>query len=217
MNAVIVFVKYPSGGMVKTRLSKTLGTEFAVRFYKAMAQHTFQVCHSLPEKDKDLFLFYDNAEMTELVKKWVPAGFSFHLQEGNDLGGRMKAAFYRIFRKGYKKVIIIGTDCPQINVNIISKSFEELSQHDVVLGPSSDGGYYLLGMNKYFPYLFDNIEWSSISVLSETIKKIKAKKLEVFMLPRLIDIDTEEDIQKWLSQTEEENGMTDLIDEYGIR
>jgi rSAM/selenodomain-associated transferase 1 len=216
MNAVIIFAKYPADGKVKTRLGKTLGSEIAVRFYKAMAEHTFEACLSLPEENYDIYLFYDQYDASESVRQWVPADFSLHLQEGNDLGEKMKAAFNVIFGKGYKKVTIIGTDCPELNAEIILKSFEELSEYNICLGPSADGGYYLLGMNKYYPLLFDDIKWSSPRVLSETIKKVKANNLSMFILPRLIDIDTGKDLRQWLSETEEKNAMTELIDEYGI-
>ena len=199
MNSVIVFARYPEAGKVKTRLSKTMGTEFAAGFYRQMAENIFNICVALPRSINDLHLYYYNENDTERIKNWVPPEFSLHLQEGADLGEKMKNAFDLMFKNRYKKVIIIGTDCPGINRNIILKSFTKLSQYNVVTGPSNDGGYYLLGMNKFYPFLFDGIEWSSDQVLNRTIGIITQHKLKYFMLPKLIDIDTEEDLNKWMA------------------
>lgn len=217
MNAVIIFVKYPAEGNVKTRLGKSLGVEFAVRFYKAMAEHTFQVCLSLPKEEYDIIVFYDKDDETEPVRDWIPGDFQIRLQKGSDLGDKMKNAFELVFEKSYKKVTIIGTDCPDLNTGILLKSFREVSKKNVMIGPSTDGGYYLLGMNRFYPFLFDDIEWSSTRVLTDTINKAKANNLSMFMLPELIDIDTEKDLEEWLSKTKKKNNMTELIDEYRIR
>ena len=138
-------------------------------------------------------------------------------QEGKDLGEKMKNAFELLFNKRYKNVIIIGTDCPDLNEEILLKSFEELSEKNIVFGPSNDGGYYLLGMDNFYPYLFDNIKWSRKTVFEETIKTIKKNGLAFNILPELKDIDTEKDLREWLSGTNEENELTRLIDQFGIR
>lgn len=217
MNAVIVFARYPRQGKVKTRLGRTLGSEFAAGFYKLMAEHSFNTCMSLSLESHGLHLFYDNSDDLELVKNWVDSRFTLHFQEGTNLGDKMKHAFRTIFNDHYEKVIIMGTDCPEINVNILLKTFEELSNHNIAAGPSTDGGYYLLGMNNFYPFLFDGIEWSSNTVYSETIKKITENKLSMFVLPELIDIDTEADLKKWLSKSPRDNEMTEFIDLYGLR
>ena len=129
----------------------------------------------------------------------------------------MKNAFKLVFEKRYKKVTIIGTDCPDLNAGILLKSFRELSKKNIMIGPSTDGGYYLLGMNGFYPFLFNGIEWSSTQVLTDTINKVKANNLSMFMLPELIDIDTEQDLKDWLSKAKKENNMTELINEYKIR
>jgi rSAM/selenodomain-associated transferase 1 len=217
MNAVIVFARYPRQGRVKTRLSNTLTSEFATGFYKLMAEHSFDICLSLPQEEHDLHFFYDNVNDLESVKNWVDNRFSLHLQVGMNLGDKMKDAFRVIFKNRYEKVIIIGTDCPEITVNLLLKSFEELSYKNIAAGPSIDGGYYLLGMDKFYPFLFDEIEWSSNTVFAETIKRVTENKLSMFILPELIDIDTEEDLKKWLSKSPPENAMTEFIDLYGLR
>lgn len=198
MNAVIVFARYPENGKVKTRLGKTLGNDFAARLYELMAGHIFKVCHSLPKEEYDIHLFYENKDKSSSFEKWAPSDFAFTLQTGNDLGERMRNAFQILFNKRYKKVIIIGTDCPQINVNLIVKAFDELSQNDLVIGPSNDGGYYLLGMNDFHSFLFDDIRWSSDEVFRKTERKAVEKGLRLSVMPELIDIDTEDDLKNWL-------------------
>ncbi len=216
MNAVIVFAKYPVQGKVKTRLGLTLSPEFAADFYKLMAEHTFEVCLALPENDYDLHLFYTGDAEEGPIRNWVNGRFHLHLQKGKDLGERMKNSFRILFNDGYQKVIITGTDCPEIDTALIVKSFENLAMNNIVLGPSNDGGYYLLGMDKFYPYLFDDIKWSSEQVLSETIMKAGRENLSRFILPELIDIDTEEDLRKWLQASGNNNKMTELIERNGI-
>jgi len=217
MNAVIVFAKYPHPGKVKTRLGRTLSPEFAAEFYKLVAEHTFDVCLSLPVNEYDLHLFYTGSSDEGLLRSWVTGRFHFRLQAGEDLGEKMKDAFRALFNNSYKKVIIIGTDCPEIDADLVVKSFEKLAQNNIVVGPSPDGGYYLLGMDKFYPFLFDEIQWSSGQVFSETIVKARRENLSWSVLPELIDIDTKEDLSKWLKVSGRNSKMIELIDHFGIR
>jgi glycosyltransferase A (GT-A) superfamily protein (DUF2064 family) len=110
----------------------------------------------------------------------------------------MYNAFNTVFTKGYKKVIIIGTDAPDISMNIIQNAISVLDNYSAVIGPSSDGGYYLLGFKSKLIDLFSGIEWSTNSVLDNTIEKLNNLKVKYFMLDELTDIDTLEDLQYWL-------------------
>ncbi len=195
MNAVIIFAKYPMEGKVKTRLAKTLGSGFATKFYKTCTDHTLKICLSLPAKNYSLYLFYADAHEKIFFEKWVNKRFVLQLQKGKDLGERMKNAFQILFKNHFKKVVVIGTDCPELNKEIIKKSFSELLKNNVVIGPSNDGGYYLLGMNQFYPYLFDGIKWSSETVLMETLNIIQMNNLNYSLLPTLVDVDTEEDLK----------------------
>ncbi len=196
--AVIIFARSPKLGQVKTRLAESLGNEFALKFYTLCAKHVFDECRKLSSYNTRLYIFFagDNAGG---IKKLTGNSFSYFLQSGNDLGQRMENAFNLVFKTGAKKVLIIGTDVPDIDSSLIENSFELLNINDLVIGPSLDGGYYLLGLKKPYNDLFYNISWSTKSVFEETLKKIKSKKIKFKVTARLYDIDTEDDLRKWLS------------------
>lgn len=195
-NAIIVFAKYPVFGKVKTRLASTMGNEFAFKFYNIAAKHTFELCKQL-KSDSDIFLFYTNCEDDRTIKNWVEQDFYFVKQTGIGLGIKMRNAFKYVFEKGYEKVVIIGTDVLDHSKGNLQLAFSELEKNDVVIGPSYDGGYYLLGMNKYFPFLFEDIEWSSSKVFPATENKLKTNNTGYSVLISLTDIDDESDLNFW--------------------
>ena len=141
-NAIIVFAKFLVEGKVKTRLAKDLGNKFAVSFYKVCAEHTFDELIKLKQHFADLFLFYTEESELEQMKKWAGDSFNYYFQKGNNLGKRMYNAFDSVFKIGYKKIILVGTDSPDINQYIIKQTLSNLEKADCVLGPANDGGYY---------------------------------------------------------------------------
>jgi rSAM/selenodomain-associated transferase 1 len=188
-SGLIIFLKNLEYGKVKTRLAATLGHETAMEIYRLLLEHTRAVTENIKI---DKFLFYsDQIEEDE----W-PTDFSKYVQEGGDLGERMLNAFRLLFSKGYEKLVIIGTDCLELNSGIIESSLTELEKTDAVIGPAKDGGYYLLGLTKECPFLFRNITWSSESVLLQTVTILDQKKLSYSFLETLNDIDEAED---WLN------------------
>lgn len=189
-DALIIFAKNPEAGKVKTRLAATLGNEAALSIYQQLLSHTASVVNYLPV---DKFVFYSN--FTEELDAWDNTLFFKQVQKGNDLGERMKNAFAAIFQKDYSKVLIIGTDCPDVDADMIMNAFTYLDSHDVVIGPAQDGGYYLLGMNQLYAQLFENIKWSTHTVFDETRMKCEALHLNYSLLPILRDIDHEEDLK----------------------
>lgn len=186
--AIIIFVRNPHLGKVKTRLAATIGDEEALDIYKQLLLHTMQ---EAGKSDADKFVFYH--EQIESDDIWKQNGFKKKLQTGESLGDKMKAAFDEVFSLGYNRVIIIGSDCPQLSSKIINNGFRLLDEHDVVIGPASDGGYYLLGMKKNHGFLFDNKAWSTGSVFDESIKDMQQYHLSTGLLPVLTDVDTEAD------------------------
>jgi len=195
--AVIVFARYPNKGKVKTRLAKEIGEETALKFYKSCAENTFEECKKLKSESILLYLYYSDVKDKTFITKWAGFDFIINPQSGTSLGEKMKNAFDEVLSKGIKKAVIIGSDVPDINTKIIKDSFDILNYADAVIGPSTDGGYYLLGMKKVYDYLFEDIKWSTNSVFAETCNRIIKNKLTYFVLPKLIDIDVKEDFLTW--------------------
>jgi len=189
-DALIIFTKNHEAGKVKTRLAATLGNEAALSIYVQLLSHTVSITNYLPV---DKFVFYSGHILQEDI--WSNKHFFKQVQAGSDLGERMKNAFAATFQKGYDKIVIIGTDCPDLNAGIIMNAFAYLNSHDVVIGPAEDGGYYLLGMKQLYSELFENIIWSTNTVLNETQMKCTALQLNYCLLPVLKDIDEEKDLQ----------------------
>ncbi len=189
---LMVFIKNPSLGKVKTRLAKTVGDEKALHIYHILLDHTHKVAKRI-KGDKAVFYsdFINNND------EWKKNDFIQLLQKGNALGDKMENAFEKAFNMGYKKIIIIGSDCLDLNENIISDAFKLLDEQEVVLGPARDGGYYLLGMRNLYPQLFKNKTWSAENVLLDTLLDLSNLNLSFKLLPTLSDIDVEKDLEHY--------------------
>ncbi|MCW9708752.1 TIGR04282 family arsenosugar biosynthesis glycosyltransferase [Fodinibius salsisoli] len=187
---LLIFAKNPERGKVKTRLAKTIGDGQALAVYKKLLRITKSVTDTL---DLSRQIWYSNYINEQDL--WSKGGYEQRLQEGDDLGMRMQKAFARAFSDGFSKVAIIGTDCAAITSKILRQAFQQLEEHPVVIGPSSDGGYYLLGMTNFYPALFEQKEWSTSSVCRETIQQLKTMEISYHELPVLNDIDTAEDLR----------------------
>lgn len=196
MDNLIIFIKNPQLGRVKTRLAATVGDEAALLFYKKLLCHTRSVAEAVEAKR---WLFY--SEFLDENDGWDRAFFQKKAQTGQDLGEKMANAFAEISlfqpENGPAPMVIIGSDCAQLTPEILREAFFVLKKNDFVIGPALDGGYYLLGMNRPHRSVFEKIEWSSSSVFSETMKKIGDLGSSVHVLPALSDIDTEADWQQF--------------------
>ncbi|NBP71250.1 MAG: glycosyltransferase, partial [Cytophagia bacterium] len=183
-NLLLIFYRNPELGKVKTRLAATLGDEKALSVYLRLAEHTRKITQGLVA---DKLVFYSNA----IVHKdlWDEAFYQKAEQAGENLGERMLHAFQYGFDQGYQRICIIGTDCLELNQEIIEKAFLGLSQHDAVLGPAKDGGYYLLGIKKPHTDFFQNKAWSTQTVTHDTLRDMLRLKLSVHLLPLLSDVD----------------------------
>jgi rSAM/selenodomain-associated transferase 1 len=168
-NALIIFAKNPVHGKVKTRLAKHIGNDKAMNLYLKLLYNTY-----LKTKDMncDKYLFLSDRKEIDLFGN----NFKQIVQNGNDIGERMKNAFDEVFKSGHSKIILIGTDIPELDEEILNTAFDKLSESDIVLGPAADGGYYLIGMKNFSGYVFDNIKWSTDKVLSKTIENINERK-----------------------------------------
>ena len=188
-NLIIVFVRTPELGKVKTRLAKAIGDQAALTIYKLLLKHTAAVLHEL---SFDKVVYY--SEKIENNDFWKASLFEKKLQKGADLGERMQQAFETAFDRGYKKVLIIGSDLFELTSTLIISALEALETYDISIGPSLDGGYYLLGMKELHPAVFKNKKWGTDSVLENTLQDLKQQNVK--LLEALNDIDTFEDLQQ---------------------
>lgn len=186
--ALIIFLKHPELGLCKTRLAKTIGDSNALKIYEKLLQHTHLITQNLPVQK----YLYFNKENHKPVQ-WE-GDYHISYQNQGNLGDKMKVAFAEVFKKPHYPVIIIGTDCIELTSEIISNAFRQLNHYDVVIGPAKDGGYYLLGLKNPTPKIFDNIIWSTNTVLSETIKRVQKLDLTHCFMPVLSDVDVETDL-----------------------
>lgn len=190
-NAILLFIKNPELGKVKTRLAKTIGNERALEIYKKLLTHTQSIASPI---DADKFGFYSDTINND--DQWSAADYYKKLQFNGDLGQRMAAAFQEVFSLGYQSVCIIGSDCFELTSAIICDAFSKLENHDVVIGPAYDGGYYLLGMILFHETLFQNKSWSTDTVFPDTINDFEKLAVTEYHLEKLSDIDEEKNLPK---------------------
>ena len=190
---VLVFQKNEVLGKVKTRLASGMGELRALEIYRHLVQMTYS---ALAEVPASIWTYF-----SDFIPKTVnsPIAKSF-AQEGQDLGDRMAGAFARSFELGMDKVVLIGTDCPTLQSQHLNEAFEALTHSDLVLGPATDGGYYLIGMKRRADYLFEGISWSTSQVLTETLNVASQHGLTTTLLQELNDIDTSEDWERYTNQ-----------------
>ncbi|MCB0746683.1 MAG: TIGR04282 family arsenosugar biosynthesis glycosyltransferase [Ignavibacteriae bacterium] len=181
---------------------------FALEIYKLLAENIF---HEAEKLDCKTLIFYVDSTNEQKVKNWVNKDFLYLPQNGKDLGEKMLNAFEQVKSKGFEKILIIGSDVPDISKDLITNSLNELNKTDVVISPSDDGGYSLLGLKEINSFLFQNIEWSTQKVLNQTIDAIKQNKLSLTKLKTLNDIDTKEELIEWISKTKNMSLKTKIL------
>ena len=193
---LIVFVKNPILGQVKTRLAKDLGEAQALAAYEALLDLT-AAC--LRDWDRALVQIHYGDFVPETDARF--RGFERLLQEQSpDLGLRMHEAFSQAFAKGHERVLIIGSDCPDMNPALLNLAWDMLGHRDLVIGPAEDGGYYLLGLRQPQPQVLLNRTWSHERVFEEAMDSIEALGLSHFVLPKLYDVDNLTDWQRWQAE-----------------
>jgi rSAM/selenodomain-associated transferase 1 len=188
--ALIIFVRHPELGKVKTRLAKVIGDEQALAVYNLLLSHTRQI--TIPLNCRK-FIYY--TEQVIEHDAWTLPGYTKRQQFGLDLGARMSNAFKELFEQGFKRVMIIGSDCYQLQTEMLDQAINVLAESDVVIGPTFDGGYYLLGCNQYVPELFIDKTWSTNQVTPQTIATIHQLKLTHSLLQKLHDVDEAADLE----------------------
>lgn len=204
---VIVFVKNIKLGKVKTRLAKTIGNQAAFEVYSALVKITESATITM-SSDKRIYF-----SESIIDSKWK--GCQKAVQEGESLGDRMKNAFITGFKDGYDRIVLIGSDLPDINARHIENGLQALKQHDVVFGPAIDGGYYLVGLSKMHKAIFENKPWSQSNLLDTTLTELSNNNVSFSLLEALNDIDTFEDLeasQFYKSNTELKQRILQLND-----
>ncbi len=187
-NLLIIFTRNPELGKVKTRLAKEVGDRAALDIYKFLLRHTVFIAKDL-ECDKSVYY----SEEIHHGDIWEEAVFQKELQQGEDLGSRMKNAFEEGFKSGYKSIIIIGSDMYDLAADDLRKAFSMLENNEFVIGPAEDGGYYLLGMNRMESSVFKNKNWGTSTVLQQTLNNLKDRNIK--LLEERNDVDYYQDIK----------------------
>lgn len=193
-HALVIFCKWPEPGAVKTRLAATLGAAPAAELYRRLVRKTLRTARRSRAVATPL-VFYSPAERREEMRHWLGRGLRFHPQSPGDLGARMLRAFVETESLGFRKTLIVGTDCPALAPRHLEAALLALDRHDVVVGPAHDGGYYLIGAGRPHPALFTGMEWSGPDVCAETRRRCADARLSLYELETLRDVDTEEDLR----------------------
>lgn len=189
-HALIIFARNPELGKVKNRLAKTIGKEKALEVYNKLLSNVYAETKDL-KCNKYLFL----SERTD--SGLFDDTFIQKIQSGSDLGSKMLSAIESVLKEGNESAVLFGTDVPGLSSEIIYDAFQRLSEQDVVIGPSKDGGYYLIGMKESLSPLFEDMKWSNDQVLNNTLERIANLNKSYYLLEELIDIDTEENMKDW--------------------
>lgn len=198
---LLIFVKNPELGKVKTRLAKDIGDEKALQIYYRLLQHTYAIAKQLKIDRRVCY-----SSQVEEFDVFDAALFEKTTQKGDDLGERMANAFQEAFADGYEEVVIIGSDCFELKAAVLQNAFSALNRFEVVLGPAFDGGYYLMGLRNFIPDLFLDKTWSTETVLHDTIADLHRLDIGYDLLPGLSDIDEVADLPEELRKEFEIEG-----------
>ena len=199
-NCLLLFVKSPIKGQVKTRLAAQTGGDFEVELYKCFVEDMISLVENL---DAHLEICFYPPHMISTFSEWLGQQHCYKAQIGNNLGERLRNAFDKALEEGFSNVVAIGSDSPDLPVHYLIESFEALEEHDTVIGPANDGGYYLIGFSKegFIPEVFDNISWSTDGVFEQTVSIAKQHGRKMHLLPLWHDVDTIADLKSLLLRT----------------
>jgi len=193
---LIVFVKAPTPGAVKTRLRPMLSTAQASELYRCLVRDTLDVARSLRGVEVAVAYAAD-ARHSDLA--WLDPAQPMRLQAGRSLGERLARAFRQAFADGARRVVVVGSDAPDLTTPWLRQAFRALARCDVVLGPTQDGGYQLIGLRRPMPSLFASMPWSTPRLLDRTLERLRRLRLDVRLLESIADLDTPADLHRYLT------------------
>ncbi|WP_214662598.1 TIGR04282 family arsenosugar biosynthesis glycosyltransferase [Amazonocrinis nigriterrae] len=206
---LIIFTRYPEPGKTKTRLIPALGILGAANLQRQMTEYTVSQVKELQKATGISLEVRFTGGNLQLMQDWLGLGLVYQSQGEGDLGLRMARSLFDSFQSSMEQVIIIGTDCPGVNSQILTQAFEQLHTFDLVLGPAIDGGYYLIGLRRLIPELFANIDWGTSQVLQQTVDIAEELNISLIYLPALADVDLPEDLPIWEQVFNREVGLSD--------
>ena len=196
-SALIVFAKVPEPGNVKTRLTTLISPEWAARLYESFLLDALDMYCSL---DVDVRLYF-SSPVEQIPERFHLESLSLHVQKGPGLGERMATAFVETFIAGYERALVIGTDHPTLPIAFIEQAFALVQDpHQVVVGPSDDGGYYLLGMSEFYSALFKDMTYSHDQVFAQTMERAVHTGASLHVLPTWYDVDTPDTLKRLIKE-----------------
>lgn len=193
---LIILTRYPEPGKAKTRLIPALGAEGAADLHRQMTAYTLAQVKLLRHRSLTVEVWFAGGDRVQM-QTWLGTDLIYQPQPEGDLGDRMAQAFQTAFDSGVEAAIIIGTDCPELTDVRLTEALQALQQTDLVLGPATDGGYYLIGLRRFVPALFKSIAWSTDRVFQQTIDLASNLNLSLTTLPTLTDVDRPDDLPVW--------------------
>ncbi len=191
---LMVMTRYPEEGRCKKRLMEYLGRKGATKLHRQLVGKTMETCTRFSSNSSVALVVFYSGGNRRLMEAWLGKDVPFVPQTGTDLGLRMFNALRWAFEQGFKKAVIVGTDCPMLTDIHLTESFRMLEEKDVVIGPALDGGYYLIGMKGAWPELFMDVKWGCNTVFEITMERVKGLGLKGAFLDRLPDVDRPEDL-----------------------
>ncbi|NJK38480.1 MAG: glycosyltransferase [Oscillatoriales cyanobacterium RM1_1_9] len=197
MQRLLLFTRYPEPGKTKTRLIPALGAEGATQVHRQMAAKIVATAGQLAQFHSVIVEVCYTGGNLEAMEVWLGKDLTYVQQGFGSLGDRLTLAFKNAFDQGDSGVIAVGTDCPDLTTEILLEAFRLLKQREVVIGPAEDGGYYLIGLQRFVPEVFQGIFWGTEQVFWQTAAICQQLNLNVALLPKLSDVDRPEDLAIW--------------------
>lgn len=202
---LILFASFPVAGKVKTRLIPALGTEGAAALHRRLVLRTLRTAHALCQSQNVELEIRFAGDDARPMQHWLGDGWLCRPQCEGDLGQRMAGAFADSFREGSTATVIIGSDCPSLTPETLAAAFESLKTNPVVFGPATDGGYYLIGLTRPVPELFQGVAWGTETVLAQSLEILARNSCKPALLLPLDDLDRPEDVAAWKRLVEAED------------